>query len=181
MPEFKVFTTIEAPYSKVWEIASVVENIEKWAPVSFTSAADEEEIRNGLKLSQKGRFFGLFRTELEVEDAYTNSIMRRQFSFVDADDDFNFNRITFMFDDNSIRTMIDLAEDRETKEILEEQAKEEPEYQVKVMAHVFYTLGSSFWRQIVEGLFISPFFKLLYQNRAKKSLDKMKQLSESAS
>lgn len=179
MPEFKVFTRIHAPYSKVWELASVVGNIEKWSSVKFSSAAPDESIRNGIKLVQVDKQFGVFGCKnLYVHDAFMNSKVRRQFSFVDEDDSYRFNRITYMFDDNSISTMIALSEDYEARKILREQAKTEPEYQIDVMAHVFYTFGSVFWKQIVEYLFINPFFKLMFQHKVEKSLAKLKSLSE---
>ncbi|MGM0587660.1 MAG: hypothetical protein ACQETE_04530 [Bacteroidota bacterium] len=179
MPEFKVYTTIEAPYEIVWEMASIIENVERWSPVRFKNVAPEETIRNGVNLIQTQKQFGVFGAkELTVVDAYKDSRVRRQFSFADVDDPYKFNRITYMFDDNSISTMIELADDEETKEVLREQASEEKEFQVDVMAHVFYTFGSSFWRSMVEALFISPFFKLLFQRKVVKSLEKLKTLCE---
>ncbi|TNE73971.1 hypothetical protein EP331_02950 [bacterium] len=180
MPEFKVFTRIQAPYSKVWELVSVVNNIEKWSPVKFTSAAPDESIRNGLKLMQVQKQFGVFgRKNLFVHDAFMNSKVRRQYSFVDESDTYRFNRLTYMFDDNSISTMIQLSEDLEARKILEEQAKTEPEFQIDIMAHVFYTFGSAFWKQAVEYLFIAPFFKFVFQKKVERSLAKLKQLAES--
>jgi len=180
MPEFKVFIRIQAPYSKVWELASVVENIEKWSPVKFSTVAPDASVRNGLKLVQIDKQFGVFGCKnLFVHDAFMNSKVRRQFSFVDEADSYRFNRITYMFDDNSISTMIALSEDYEARQILREQAKNEPEYQIDIMAHVFYTFGSVFWRQIVEYLFINPFFKFIFQKKVEKSLAKLKQLAES--
>lgn len=180
MPEFKVYTRIQAPYSKVWELVSVVNNIEKWSPVKFTSAAPDESIRNGLKLIQIDKQFGVFgRKNLFVHDAFMNSKVRRQYSFVDETDTYRFNRITYMFDDNSISTMINLSEDLEARKILEEQAKTEPEFQIDVMAHVFYTYGSAFWKQVIEYVFINPFFKMLFQKKVERSLAKLKQLAES--
>ena len=178
MPEFKVFTQIRAPYDKVWELASVVENIEKWSPVKFTAAASEEKIRNGLKLKQVKQQFGLFKKDLVLKDAYMNSKVRRQYSFVDAEDTFGFNRITYMFDDNSNSTMIALSEDKEAREVMKEQAKNEPEFQIDVMAHVFYTYGSNFWRQAIEWGIINPFFSLFYKGKVVRSLKKLKEMSE---
>ena len=181
MPEFKVFTTIEAPYDVVWEMASVVSNVEQWSPVKFKNVAAEETLVNGLYLEQVKKQFGFFGSvNLEVLDAFTNSKVRRQYSFADIADQYRFNRITYMFDDNSIQTMIELAEDDETRKILEEQAKSEPKYQIKIMAHVFYTFGSAFWRTIVEALFITPFFKLAFHGKVKKSMQRFKELSEKA-
>lgn len=181
MPEFKVYTTIEAPYEKVWEMSSIVENIESWSPVKFKNVAPEEEVRNGLNLIQTKKQFGVFGCkDLVVVDAYTNSRVRRQFSFADVNDPYKFNRITYMFDDNSIQTMIDLSDDEETRKVLEEQAQEEPKYQVDVMAHVFYTFGSSFWRSITEAMFITPFFKMMFHGKVKKSMAKLKELCESS-
>lgn len=179
MPEFKVYTRIEAPYETVWKMASIVENIERWSPVKFKNVAPEERIRNGLNLIQLSKQFGVFGAkELTVVDAYKNSRVRRQYSFADSEDPYKFNRITYMFDDNSLSTMIDLAEDEETKDVLREQSDQEAPYQIDVMAHVFYTFGSSFWRSMVEALFISPFFKMVFQRKVTKSLEKLKALCE---
>jgi ligand-binding SRPBCC domain-containing protein len=179
MPEFKVYTRIEASYETVWQMASIIENVERWSPVRFKNVAPEERIRNGLNLLQTSKQFGVFGAkELTVVDTYINSRVRRQFSFADSEDPYKFNRITYMFDDNSLSTMIDLAEDEETKDVLRQQADEEPQYQIDVMAHVFYTFGSSFWRSLVEAVFISPFFKLLFQRKVTKSLAKLKALCE---
>lgn len=179
MPEFKVFTQINVPYSKVWENVSTVGNIEKWSPVKFTSVAEDEVIQNGLRLKQKTKQLGVFGvTFMEVVDAFTNSKVRRQYSFADVQDKHRFNRITYMFDDNSITTMMDLCEDPETKEILEEKAKTEPAFQVDVMAHVYYTYGSTFWRSLAEMIFIKPFFKLIFKPRVTKSLQKLKTICE---
>lgn len=180
MPEFKVFTRIQAPYDKVWEIASKVGNIEKWSPVRFLAVAPEEEIKNGLNLVQVKKQFGLWsRKELFVGDAYTNSKVRRQYSFVDKKDRFGHNRITYMFDDNSISTMIALSEDAEAKKILKEQAKTEPEFQIDIMAHVYYSLGTNFWRFVCEKIFIAPFFRFIYEPKVKTSMAKFKELCES--
>lgn len=180
MPEFKVFIKIHAPYSKVWDLVSVAGNIEKWSPVKFSTAAPDTSIRNGLKLVQVDKQFGVFGCKnLYVHDAFMNSKVRRQYSFVDESDSYRFNRITYMFDDNSISTMINLSEDYEARKILREQAKSEPEYQIDVMAHVFYTFGSVFWKQVVEYLFINPFFKFIFQKKVEKSLAKLKLMAES--
>ena len=179
MPEFTTTTTIYVPYRNVWRMASVIENIEKWAPVEFKTVAPEERVRNGLKLLQKKKQFGVFACKhLVVKDAYTNSMVRRQYAFVDEEDKYGFNRITYTFDDNSIQTMIDLCDDEETLEVLKEQAKSEPQYQVDIKAHVFYTFGSKFWRSFVESVFITPFFRMFFLGRVKKSLAKLKELSE---
>lgn len=178
MPEFKVFTRINAPYKKVWELACRIENVEKWAPVKFKSISSDEPIVNGLKLKQEVHLFGLFRKDLVVKDAYTNSEVRRQYSLVDSQDKYGFNRITYMFDDNSLSTMIALSEDREAIEVMKEQAKTEPEFQIDVMCHIFYTYGSNFWRQFIEFLFINPFFSLVYKKKAEKTLSRLKALAE---
>lgn len=179
MPEFKIRTRIIAPYSKVWELASVVNNIEKWSPVKFTSVGPDESVRNGLKMIQVSKQFGVFGSKnLYVHDAFMNSKVRRQFSFVDEQDTYRFNRITYMFDDNSVSTMIALSQDAEAIKILKDQAKNEPEYQIDVMAHVFFTLGSSFWKQAIEYIFIAPFFKLFFKKKVDKSLAKLKGLAE---
>ena len=178
MPEFTTYTTINVPYEKVWELVSVISNIEKWAPVKFKSVVPEEKIRNGLKLVQEKKQFGVFGGKnLEVQDAYTNSKVRRVYAFVDEDDAYGFNRITYTFDDDSIQTMIDLCDDDEALEILKEQAKTEPQYQIDIKAHVFYTFGSSFWRNMIESVFITPFFKMIFQGTVQKSLDKLKELA----
>lgn len=180
MPEFKIYTKINVPYSKVWEKASTVSEIENWCPIKFTSAVGEEVIQNGLRVKQKKKLFGLFGCEhLEVVDAFTHSKVRRQYSFADEKDKYKFNRVTYMFDDNSITTMLDLCEDPETKAVLEDQAKSEPTYQVDVMCHVYYTFGSTFWRSFTELIFIKPFFKLIYKGRAEKTLKKLKAICES--
>lgn len=179
MPEFKVFTTIHAPYERVWELASVVQNIEKWVPVKFKNVAPEERVRNGFQLVQLKKLVGPFGCkEMVINDAFTESRVRRQFSIADYFDQFKFNRVTFMIDDNSISTMISLSDDVEAKKILAEQAKTEPKYQINVMAHVFYTMGSSFWRSIAEYLFVTPFFKMLYKKKVESALAKLKMLSE---
>ncbi len=179
MPEFKVFTKINVPYSKVWEKVSTVGEIEKWSPVKFTSVAEDVSIQNGLRLKQKTKQLGVFGVnDMEVIDAFTNSKVRRQYSFADVLDKNRFNRITYMFDDNSITTMMDLCEDQETKEILEEKAKTEPAFQVDVMAHVYYTYGSTFWRSIAEVVFIKPFFTMIFRPRVTKSLAKLKAICE---
>lgn len=178
MPEFTAYTTIYVPYEKVWQMANTISNIEKWAPIEFKSVVPEESIRNGLKLLQKKKQFGLFGCKhLVVKDAFTNSKVRRQYAFVDEDDIYGFNRITYTFDDNSIQTMIDLCDDDETLEVLKEQAKNEPQYQVDVKAHVFYTFGSKFWRNIVESIFITPFFRFFFYRTVKKSLEKLNKLA----
>lgn len=179
MPEFKVYTRINVPYSKVWEKVSVVREIERWCPVKFTIASEDEVIQNGLRVKQKKKLFGLFGCEhLEVVDAYTNSKVRRQYSLADEKDKYKFNRVTYMFDDNSITTMLDLCEDEEAKSVLEDQAKSEPTYQIDVMCHVYYTFGSTFWRSVTEVLFIKPFFKLIYKGRAEKTLKTLKKICE---
>lgn len=180
MPEFKLYITIDAPYEKVWELVSIVGNVEKWSPVRFTAVTPEEEVKNGLSLIQLKKQFGVFgRKELYVDDAYTNSAVRRQYSFVDKKDPHRMNRITYMFDDNSIKTMIALSEDPDAKKVLEEQAKNEPEYQIDIMAHVYYSLGTTFWRTIGEFLFVNPFFKIIFEPKVKKSLQRLKELAES--
>lgn len=179
MPEFRVYTKINAPYDKVWENVSVVGNVEKWAPVKFHAVAPEEHVKNGMNLIQLEKQFGMFgRKELYVADAYTDSKVRRQYSFVDKTDAHKMNRITYMFDDNSISTMIALSEDPEARRVLEEQAKTEPKYQIDVMAHVYYSFGSTFLKSLVEFFFINPFFKFIFEKRVKNALNNLKVLSE---
>jgi hypothetical protein len=179
MPEFKVFIRIHAPYATVWEQVSQLGNIEKWLPVKFTGAASDEAIRNNLTLIARERFFGYFtKKEMFVNDAYTESRVRRQYSLTDKADPLKMNRVTFMFDDNSISTMIALTEDPDSRRVLEEQAKTEPPYQIDVMAHVYYSFGSSFWKSIAELLFINPFFKLFHEKRIKKALQTLKSSCE---
>jgi hypothetical protein len=179
MPEFKVFIRIHVPYDKVWEQVSLVGNIEKWCPVKFTGVTTDETVKNGLNLAATQRFFGYFnKKDMFVRDAYTESRVRRQYSFTDKHDPLKMNRVTYMFDDNSISTMIALTEDPDSRRVLEEQAKTEPPYQIDVMAHVFYSMGSSFWRSIAEMLFVNPFFKLIFEKRVRRSLQKLKEMCE---
>jgi ligand-binding SRPBCC domain-containing protein len=179
MPEFKCFIRIHVPYEKVWEYASIVSNIQKWSPVKFQGTKPDDTVRNGLNLIQVKRQFGVFgRTNLFINDAYMESKVRRQYSMVDKGDPLKMNRVTYMFDDNSISTMIRLTEDPESKRVLEEQAKSEPAYQIDVMAHVYFSLGSNFWNQIAEFLFVNPVFKLMFEKKVKHSLATLKALCE---
>lgn len=179
MPEFKVFIRIHVPYEKVWEQVSVVGNIEKWSPVKFTGVSPNETVKNGLNMVQVNRLFDFMgKKEMFVRDAYTESRVRRQYSFTDKADPLKMNRITYMFDDNSITTMIGVTEDPDARRVLEEQAKSEPPYQIDVMAHVYYSLGSTFWKSIGEFLFVNPFFKVLFESKVRKSLNTLKAICE---
>lgn len=179
MPEFKIFIRIHAPYDKVWDQVSTVQAIERWSPVKFKDVPPTEPVKNGLNMHAVDRFFGYFgRRELFVRDAYTESRVRRQFSFTDKSDPLKMNRITYMFDDNSITTMIAVTEDPDSRRVLQEQAKSEPPYQIDVMAHVYFSLGSSFWKSFAELLFVNPFFKLLFEKRVRRSLNKLKAICE---
>ena len=203
MLEFKIRKTIHAPYDVVWKMASITGNLEKWAPVSFLNTTDDVIVDNGLRLRQAKLFMGLSGASVfEVNDLHTDSLVRRQFSFSMAGKRRSMNRITFMFDDFSIQTFLDLYEARNRETIVFEEGRIEPEYsvgplndfsksisrlkkeldqghryEVKVTAHVYYDLGQTMWGSMVEKLFVNTVLLGRYRKNVEDALDKLGELS----
>jgi hypothetical protein len=204
MLEFKIRKTIHAPYDVVWKMASITGNLEKWAPVAFLNTTDDVIVDTGLRLRQEKLFMGLSGASVfEVNDMHTDSLVRRQFSFSMAGKRRSNNRITFLFDDFSIQTFLDLYEARNRETIVFEEGRIEPEYsvgplndfsksisrlktelgrgnryEVKVTAHVYYDLGQTMWGSMVEKLFVNTVLLGRYRKNVEDALDKLGDLSE---
>jgi hypothetical protein len=204
MLEFKIRKTIHAPYDVVWKMASITGYLEKWAPVAFLNTTDDVIVDNGLRLRQEKLFMGLSGASVfEVNDLHTDSLVRRQFSFCMTGKRRSNNRITFMFDDFSIQTFLDLYEARNRETIVFEEGRIEPEYsvgplndfsksisrlkkefdqghkyEVKVTAHVYYDLGQTMWGSMVEKLFVNTVLLGRYRRNVENALDKLGEISE---
>lgn len=204
MLEFKIRKTIHAPYEVVWKMASVTGNLEKWAPVTFQNTTDDVVVDNGLRLRQNQLFMGLSGASVfEVADMHTDSLVRRQFSFSMAQKRRSMNRITFLFDDFSVQTFLDLYEARNRDSIVFEEGRFEPEYttgplndfsnsidtlkreldsgqryEVRITAHVYYDLGQTMWGSMVEKLFVNTVMLGRYRKNVEDALDRLAELSE---
>lgn len=204
MLEFKIRKTIHAPYDVVWKMASVTGNLEKWAPVTFQNTTDDVVVDNGLRLRQNQLFMGLSGASVfEVADMHTDSLVRRQFSFSMAQKRRSMNRITFLFDDFSVQTFLDLYEARNRDSIVFEEGRFEPEYttgplndfsnsidtlkreldsgqryEVRITAHVYYDLGQTMWGSMVEKLFVNTVMLGRYRKNVEDALDRLAELSE---
>jgi hypothetical protein len=204
MLEFKIRKTIHAPYDVVWKMASITGNLEKWAPISFLNTTDDVVVDNGLRLRQEKLFMGLSGASVfEVSDMHTDSLVRRQFAFSMTGKKRSMNRITFLFDDFSIQTFLDLYEARNSETIVFEEGRFEPEYsvgplndfsksiarlkreldqgpryEVKITAHVYYDLGQTMWGSMVEKLFVNTVLLGRYRKNVENALDKLGELSE---
>ncbi|MFU8859852.1 MAG: hypothetical protein ACNA8K_05460 [Cyclonatronaceae bacterium] len=204
MLEFKIRKTIHAPYEVVWKMASITGNLEKWAPVTFQNTTDDVVVDNGLRLRQKKLFMGLSGASVfEVADMHTDSLVRRQFSLSMAQKRRSMNRVTFLFDDFSVQTFLDLYELRNRESIVFEEGRFEPEYttgplndfsksintlkkeldsgqryEVRITAQVYYDLGQTMWGSMAEKLFINTVMLGRYRKNVEEALDRLAVLSE---
>ncbi|TVQ12889.1 MAG: hypothetical protein EA364_07735 [Balneolaceae bacterium] len=204
MLEFKIRKTIHAPYDVVWKMASITGNLEQWAPVTFQNTTDDVVLDNGLRLRQAKLFMGLSGASVfEVSDMHTDSLVRRQFAFSMAQKRRSMNRITFLFDDFSVQTFLDLYEARNRDSIVFEEGKFEPEYstgplndfsksidrlkseldrghkyEVRITAHVYYDLGQTMWGSMVEKLFVNTVLLGRYRKNVEDALDRLGELCE---
>jgi hypothetical protein len=204
MLEFKIRKTIRAPYDFVWKMASITGNVESWAPVLFQNTTDDVIIDNGLRLRQTRLFMGLSgASAFEVSDLHADSLVRRQFAFSMVQKRRSMNRITFLFDDFSLQTFLDLYEARNRDNIIIEEGRFEPEftssplndisksmntmkreieqgnrYEVRITAHVYYDLGQTMWGSMVEKLFVNTAMLGRYRANVENALENLKKLCE---